>query len=63
MVDYMKVSDKYNSETQNKLDILQEITEDDEDDESEEKTRKNIFMKIENDTDNNNYVDVSKLQI
>lgn len=67
MVDYLKVSEKiikpteqYNCEIRNNLDTLQEIeigiTE-------EEKTRKNIFMKIENDTDNNNYIDVSKLKI
>lgn len=52
MVDYMKASEKIN-----KLDTLQEISEEEDD---EDKPNKKIFMKIEN---NNDYIDVSKLQI
>ena len=60
MVDYMKVSEKmnkpnnhYNCETRNNLDTLQEI----EISEEEEKPNNKIFMK------NDDYIDVSKLQI
>jgi len=62
MVDYMKASDKmiksnnhYKCESRNNLDTHQEISEE------EDKPNKKIFMKNEN--NNDDYIDVSKLQI